>query len=155
MGDMLTLIEKAQATVDEEKARELQDKMRRDAFTLDDFRNQLQQVRRMGSVGDLLKMIPGLSRMKELKDLSPDDKELKRVEAIIGSMTPGEREDASLINAGRRRRIALGSGTTVQDVNMLLKQYGELRKMMRMMQGKGMKGKLKKKLGLFGGRSPF
>jgi signal recognition particle subunit SRP54 len=143
MGDVLTLIEKAQATIDESKAKELQEKLKTDTFSLEDFRDQLRQVRKMGSIGDLMSMIPGLSKVADLKKYQPDDKELLRVEAIINSMTPGERRDAGILNGSRRRRIALGSGTTVQDVNLLLKNYAEVRKMIRLL-GKGKKGALRK-----------
>jgi signal recognition particle subunit SRP54 len=143
MGDVLTLIEKAQATIDESKAKELQEKLKTDTFSLEDFRDQLRQVRKMGSIGDLMSMIPGLSKVADLKKYQPDDKELLRVEAIINSMTPGERRDAGILNGSRRRRIALGSGTTVQGVNLLLKNYAEVRKMIRLL-GKGKKGALRK-----------
>ena len=143
MGDVLTLIEKAQATIDETKARELQEKLKSDTFSLEDFRDQLRQVRKMGSIGDLVSMIPGLSKVADLKKYQPDDRELVRVEAIINSMTRQEREDASLINGSRRRRIAQGSGTTVQDVNLVLKNYAEVRKMIRLL-GQGKKKALRK-----------
>jgi signal recognition particle subunit SRP54 len=141
MGDMLTLIEKAQAGIDQEKALELQEKLRTDSFTLEDFRDQMRQVRKMGSLSDIMAMIPGLSKVADLKKHQPDDREVVRIEAIINSMTPEERRDSSLMNGSRRRRVALGSGATVQDVNIMLKNYGEVRKMMRML-GKG-GGKMK------------
>ena len=132
MGDVLTLIEKAEATFDEKKARELEKKIRKDAFTLDDFRDQLQQIRKMGSLESILGMIPGLSKkMGGMGGLQVDEKELVRVEAIINSMTPRERANVLVINGSRRLRIANGSGTTVQDVNQLLKRYTEARKMMK------------------------
>jgi signal recognition particle subunit SRP54 len=140
MGDVLTLIEKAQAATTEDKAKELLEKLKTDTFSLEDFRDQLRQVRKMGSLGDLMAMIPGLSRVADLKKYQPDDRELVRVEAIINSMTVAERRDAAIINGSRRRRIALGSGTSVQDVNLLLKNYNEVRKMIRLLgKGKGAK----------------
>ena len=143
MGDVLTLIEKAQATIDEEKAKELSEKLKTDTFTLEDFRDQLRQVRKMGSLSDIMAMIPGLSRMADLKKLQPDERELVRVGAIIDSMTPAERRDAAIINGSRRRRIAMGSGTTVQEVNTLLKNYNEVRKVIRLL-GKGKTKALRK-----------
>ena len=144
MGDVLTLIEKAEATFDEKKARELEKKIRKDAFTLDDFRDQLQQIRKMGSLESILGMIPGLSKkMGGMGGLQVDEKELVRVEAIINSMTPRERANVLVINGSRRLRIANGSGTTVQDVNQLLKRYTEARKMMKrftQMEKKGGRG---------------
>jgi len=143
MGDVLTLIEKAQANIDEGKARELQEKLKSDTFSLEDFRDQLRQVRKMGSLADIMGMIPGLSKVVDLKKHQPDEKELGRVEAIINSMTRSERFDYTMINGSRRKRIALGSGTTVQDVNLLLKNYAEVRKMMRLL-GKGSKKALRR-----------
>jgi signal recognition particle subunit SRP54 len=132
MGDVLTLIEKAEATFDETKARELEKKIRKDTFTLEDFQDQLQQVRKMGSLESLLGMIPGLSkRAKESGGLDIDERELIRVEAIINSMTPKERANSLIINGSRRLRIARGSGTTVQEINQLLKRYTQARKMMK------------------------
>ena len=146
MGDVLTLIEKAEATFDEKKARELEKKIRKDAFTLDDFRDQLQQIRKMGSLESILGMIPGLSKkMGGMGGLQVDEKELVRVEAIINSMTPRERANVLVINGSRRLRIANGSGTTVQDVNQLLKRYTEARKMMKrftQMEKKGGRGRM-------------
>jgi len=140
MGDILTLVEKAQATVDEQQARELEKKIRKNEFTLEDFRSQLTQIKKMGSIKDMLSMIPGFNKVKALKNINPDEKELVRVSAIIDSMTRKERHNYLLIDGQRRKRIALGSGTTVQDVNRLLKSYGEMRKMMKKMTSKdGMK----------------
>ncbi|MCK9391147.1 MAG: signal recognition particle protein [Syntrophales bacterium] len=140
MGDILTLVEKAQATVDEQQARELEKKIRKNEFTLEDFRTQLTQIKKMGSIKDMLSMIPGFNKIKALKNIDPDEKELGRVTAIIDSMTRKERYNYLLIDGQRRKRIALGSGTTVQDVNRLLKNYGEMRKMMKKMTSKdGMK----------------
>ncbi len=140
MGDVMTLIEKAQSQVDEDRAADLQRKLMADEFTLEDFRDQLGQIRSMGSLDQLVGMLPGMGR--QLGNIDLDDGELARVEAIISSMTPGERTQPEVINGSRRRRIALGSGTRVQDVNRLLKQYGEARKMMRQLSGmsKGRKG---------------
>jgi signal recognition particle subunit SRP54 len=142
MGDVLTLIEKAEAAFDEKKAKELEKKIRKDSFTLEDFRDQLQQIRKMGSLESILNMIPGLpKKMKGMGGLQVDEKELGRVEAIINSMTLKERANFTIINGSRRLRIAAGSGTTVQEVNRLLKQYGQARKMMKQfskMGGKGM-----------------
>ncbi len=147
MGDVLTLIEKAEATFDEEKAKELEKKIRKDSFTLEDFRDQLQQVRKMGSLESILGMIPGLpKKMKGEGGLDIDEKELVRVESIINSMTPKERVNFTIINGSRRLRIARGSGTTVQEVNQLLKQYAQARKMMKrfiQMEKKGLpKGRM-------------
>jgi signal recognition particle subunit SRP54 len=148
MGDILTLVEKAQETVDEKKAKELARKIRRSEFTLEDFRDQLVSIRKMGSIEDLLGMIPGMGgKMKELKAAAPDEKELSRVVAIIDSMTREERENAKIINGSRRKRIALGSGTTVQDVNRLLKNFH---------QAEGMLKRFSKAGGRKGGRNlPF
>jgi signal recognition particle subunit SRP54 len=146
MGDVLTLIEKAEATFDEKKAKELEKKIRKDSFTLEDFRDQLQQIRKMGSLESILGMIPGLSKkMAGMGGLQVDEKELVRVEAIINSMTPRERVNFLVINGSRRLRIANGSGTTVQDVNQLLKRYAEARKMMKrftQMEKKGGRGRM-------------
>ena len=132
MGDVLTLIEKAETAFDEKQAKELERKIRKDAFTLEDFRDQLQQIRKMGSLESILGMIPGLpKKMGNPEGLTVDEKELVRVEAIINSMTPRERANFTLVNGSRRLRIAQGSGTTVQDVNQLLKRYAQARKMMK------------------------
>ena len=140
MGDILTLVEKAQATVDENQARELEKKIRKNEFTLEDFRNQLTQIRKMGSLSDIMGMIPGLGKMKEMKKMAPDEGELVRIAAIIDSMTKKERQNYLIIDGERRKRIAMGSGTTVQDINKLLKSYGEMRKLMKKMTSKdGMK----------------
>ena len=134
MGDVLGLIEKAQDTIDQKKALELQNKLKTDSFTLEDFRDQLRQIRKMGSLEQIISMIPGLNKMKQLKGLAPDEKELIRVEAIINSMTPQERRSYTIINASRRKRIANGSGTAVQDVNRLLKNYTAMNKMLKKMR---------------------
>lgn len=143
MGDVLTLIEKAQANVDEEKAKELEKKMRTASFTLDDFLEQLGQVRQMGPLEDLLKMMPGMNKMKGLKNLKIDEKQLAHVEAIIQSMTKEEKTHPEVINSSRRRRIAKGSGTSVPEVNRLLKQFEDMKKMMKQMTGMQQKGRKK------------
>ena len=140
MGDVLSLIEKAQAVVDDQQAAQLEKKLRQNEFTLDDFRDQLLQVSKMGPLGDLLGMIPGLGRHKQLKNLQVDEKELDHVVAIINSMTPEERRRHMLINGSRRKRIADGSGTSVQAVNRLLKNYGQMLKMMKKINKGGMRG---------------
>ena len=132
MGDMLTLIEKAQDTFDQEKALELQQKLKKNTFTLEDFRDQLVQVRKLGSLEQIISMIPGFNKMKQFKKgMMPDEREFIKIEAIINSMTPQERKKYNIINASRRRRIAKGSGTTVQDVNQLLKNYAQMNKMLK------------------------
>jgi signal recognition particle subunit SRP54 len=143
MGDVLTLIEKAQANVDEEKARELEQKMRTASFTFDDFLEQLGQVRNMGPLDELLKMMPGANKIKGLNNLQVDEKQISHVEAIIKSMTKEEKVRPEVINAGRRKRIAKGSGTSVQEVNRLLKQFDDMKKMMKQMSGMQQKGKKK------------
>lgn len=131
MGDVLSIIEKAQESFDFEKAQELEKKLRKDSFTLDDFLDQLQQIKKMGPLDQILGMIPGMGNLKKMQDLEVDDKEIKRIEAIILSMTRKERRDPAIINGSRRKRIAAGSGTRVQDVNRLLKQFAETQKMMK------------------------
>ncbi|MBO8176502.1 MAG: signal recognition particle protein [Bacillus sp. (in: Bacteria)] len=143
MGDVLTLIEKAQATVDQEKAKELEQKMRTMSFTLDDFLEQLGQVRQMGPLDELIKMLPGANRIKGLNNLQIDEKQISHVEAIIRSMTKEEKLHPEIINASRRKRIAKGSGTSVQEVNRLLKQFEEMKKMMKQMSNMQQKGKKK------------
>ncbi len=145
MGDVMTMIEKAQETFDEKQAEEIARKFRQDAFTLEDFLDQLQQVRKLGSFEQILSMLPGMGALKELKKLKVDEKEFVRMEAIIRSMTGEERRNVDVMNASRRRRIAIGSGTSVQDVNRLLKGYEDSRRMMRQMMGGG--GATKKKKG--------
>jgi signal recognition particle subunit SRP54 len=140
MGDVLTLIEKAQDAVDEKKAAELEKKLRKSQFTLEDFRDQMVQIRKMGSLGDIMKMIPGMGKMKQLKNLDVDETEFVRIEAIINSMTPRERHQHTIINGSRRRRIAKGSGTRVQDVNRLLKNYIQMLKMLKKINKGGMRG---------------
>jgi len=144
MGDVLSLIEKAQEAFDDRQAEEMARKFREDSFSLEDFRNQLRQIRKLGSFDQILSMLPGMGMLKEIKKMQVDEKEFVRMEAIINSMTRVERRNVDLINASRRRRIANGSGTTVQDVNRLLKSYGEARKMMRQVVGGGSATKKKK-----------
>jgi len=136
MGDILTFVEKAQAAVDEKQARELEKKIRKNEFTLEDFRDQLKQIRSMGSIQDIIGMIPGLGKIKALKNVSPDEKELTKTTAIIDSMTKKERQNYLIIDGQRRKRIAKGSGTAVQDVNILLRNYVEMRKIMKKMTTK-------------------
>jgi len=141
MGDVLSLVEKAQAAVDQTKAETLAKKLREDTFSLEDFRDQLKQLRQMGPLDQILGMLPFGKMLKGApKDLDGESADLDRFDAIIGSMTPGERHNPETINGSRRQRIARGSGTNVQDVNRLLKQYAQLRKVMK--QFKGMEGKL-------------
>ncbi len=173
MGDVLSLIEKAQSAIDSKTAEKMVKKIKADEFTLADFLDQLQQVKKLGSLNDILGMIPGLSGLKKKlggMDIDLDGKEVKHMEAIILSMTPKERQNVDIIDAKRRKRIAMGSGTRVQDVNRLLKQFGEMRKMMRKMKNQQMqvqqskkgkkskKGKPSKKLPSIGdlfGKLPF
>ena len=145
MGDVLSLIEKAEQAIDRDDAEDLEEKLRKNQFTLDDFRKQLKMIRRMGPLESIMGMIPGLGGMKQLAENKPDERQMGRVEAIIGSMTAGERRDESIINGSRRKRIARGSGTGVEDVNRLLKQFREMKRMMQMISqgqipgmGKGM-----------------
>ena len=140
MGDVLSLIEKAEQAIDEDDAADLEEKLRKNAFTLDDFRKQLKTIRRMGPLESILGMIPGLGDLKQLADNKPDEKQMGRVEAIICSMTPDERRNDRIINGSRRKRIAKGSGTTVEEVNRLLKQFIEMRKVLAMMSQGGIKG---------------
>ena len=144
MGDILSLIEKAEEVVDKKKAVELQEKLLSDSFTLEDFRDQLKQIRKMGTLEQILGMLPSIGPLKDMQKVKVDEKELVRVEAIINSMTPKERRNHQLINGSRRKRIAKGSGTSVQQVNQLLKQYAQTRKMMKGMKnsffGRRLKG---------------
>jgi signal recognition particle subunit SRP54 len=144
MGDILSLIEKAEEVVDKKKALELQEKMLSDSFTLEDFRDQLKQIRKLGALDQILAMLPSIGPFKDLQKVKVDEKELVRVEAIINSMTPKERRNHQIINGSRRKRIAKGSGTSVQQVNQLLKQYAQTQKMMKGMKnsffGKRLKG---------------
>ena len=140
MGDVLTMIEKAQAVVDEKQAAELERKLRKSQFTLEDFRDQMVQIRKMGSLSDILDMIPGMGKMKQMKHLDVDESEFVRIEAMINSMTRQERQNHTIINGSRRRRIANGSGTKVQDVNRLLKNYTQVLKMIKKINKGGMRG---------------
>ena len=146
MGDVLSLVERAQQVFDEKQAVKLEKKLKAQSFTLEDFREQLRQVRGMGSLEQLMGMIPGLSRVKGLPDVSAQERELKRVEAIIDSMTPTERQRPEILNGSRRKRIAGGSGTTVAEVNRLLKQFAEMHKMMRQLMKAGKGGRLPRHL---------
>jgi signal recognition particle subunit SRP54 len=132
MGDVLSLIEKAEAALDEGEAEKLEEKLRKNQFTLDDFRSQLKTIKRMGPLESVLGMIPGMGQIKELAQNKPDEKQLGRVEAIISSMTAAERSNDSIISGSRRKRIAAGSGTSVEDVNRLLKQFNEMRRVIKM-----------------------
>src|SRR5579872_6702184 len=143
MGDVLSFIEKAEQAIDKKQAVEMQRKLIENEFTLEDFRDQLRQLRKLGPLESLLGMMPQVGMMKELKNVKIDEKEITRVVAIIDSMTPGERANHMIINGNRRKRIAKGSGTSVQEINQLLKQYAQARKMMKTFSG----GFLGKKLG--------
>jgi signal recognition particle subunit SRP54 len=144
MGDVVTLVEKAQDAFDEKKAAKLEEKLRRAEFTLEDFLDQLQQIKKMGSLQSLLSMIPGAGN--QLENVSVDDKAFVRTEAIINSMTLAERRNPQILNGSRRKRIARGSGTRVQEVNQLMNQFGQMKKMIKMMKGKSPKSM---------GRMPF
>ena len=135
MGDVLTLIERAQETYDEKQAARMTEKLRKNSFTLEDMLEQMEQVRKMGPIGQLIEMIPGMGGMAKQAQASVERGDLGRVQAIIRSMTPQERRDPNILNGSRRRRIAQGSGTRLQDVNQLVKQFGELQKMMKQMSG--------------------
>ncbi|MFD0698413.1 signal recognition particle protein [Paenibacillus sp. GCM10027628] len=156
MGDVLTLIEKAQAGIDMDKAKEMERKMRNAEFTFEDFLDQMEQVKKLGPLDQILDMLPGANKIKGMKDLKVDDKQMARVEAIVKSMTKEEKRKPELLNANRRKRIASGSGNTVQEVNRFIKQFEDMRKMMKQFSGmmgpKGAKGM--KKLGK-GFKFPF
>jgi signal recognition particle subunit SRP54 len=134
MGDVLTFIERAEQTVDADQAAELERKIRKQEFGLDDFLDQMKQVRRMGPIGGLIGMLPGFGQLKQLKNAKVDERELDRIEAIVTSMTLAERRNPKIIDGSRRKRIAAGSGTTVQAVNQLVKQFAQMQKMMRALQ---------------------
>lgn len=157
MGDVLSLIEKAQQGVDEEKAKELEKKMRTSSFTFDDFLEQLEQVKGLGSLDDLMNMIPGANKMKGMKNANMDPKQIDNVQAIIRSMTLEERNNPDILNVSRKRRIAKGSGRSLQEVNRLIKQFGDMKKMMKQFTGSNKKGKKGKRGGnLFQGMNlPF
>lgn len=145
MGDVLTLIEKAQSSLDMEKAKELEAKMRKNETDFEDFLNQLEQIQKIGSIDKIMDMIPGMGGMKaQMGDIEKGKKELKKTKAIIQSMTVKERRNPSILNASRKKRIARGSATTVADVNRLIKQFNEMKKMMKMFQSGNMMGKMKK-----------
>jgi signal recognition particle subunit SRP54 len=154
MGDVLSLIEKAEAAIDVGDAQKLEQKLRANEFTLEDFRDQLRTIRKMGPLESILGMIPGMGNIKQLADNKPDERQLNRIEAIIGSMTPHERRRHDVINGSRRKRIARGSGTSVEEVNRLLKQFVQMRKMLKQLGamqggGKGMRGAMKALRGRF------
>jgi len=133
MGDIVSLVEKAQEQFDEEEAKKLRKKLAQDRFSFNDFLKQIQQVKKMGNIKDLASMIPGMS--KAVKDMDFDNDSFKGIEAIIGSMTPEERDNPSVINGSRRKRIATGSGTSITEVNRLIKQFDDTRKMMKNIRG--------------------
>ena len=133
MGDIVSLVERAQEQFDEKQAKELEKKIRKNQFDFSDFLNQIQQIKKMGNLKDLAAMIPGLG--SKIKDIDIDDSVLKSIEAIINSMTPKERSNPKIINQSRRMRIAKGSGTTLQDVNRLMKQFDQMRTMMKLVTG--------------------
>ena len=141
MGDVLSLIEKAEGAFDEDQAREMERKLRENTFDLNDYLVQLQQMRKMGPLDEILSMIPGLGNARQLKDVKIDEKDIGRVEAILRSMTLDERSDPSILNGSRRRRIAMGSGTSVQDVNRLMNQFNEMKRMVRAMTAAEESGK--------------
>jgi signal recognition particle subunit SRP54 len=137
MGDVLTLVERAQEVVDQKQAAQMEEKLRKASFTLEDFLDQLQQVQKMGPLGQIMSMIPGMGGMANEAQAAVDRGDLRRIEAIIRSMTPAERRDPHLLNGSRRRRIAAGSGTTLTDVNRLVKQFTEMQKLMKQLAGGG------------------
>lgn len=150
MGDMLTLIEKAVAAVDEEKAEKMAAKLREAEFTLEDFQEQLNQMKEMGPIDQLIGMIPGLGNAKQLRNLEVDESHLKKIEAIIQSMTPQERRRPEIISGSRRKRIAAGSGTRIQDVNRLLKQFSQTKQMLKQFSGASMgKSRGRRRKGMF------
>jgi signal recognition particle subunit SRP54 len=140
MGDILTLVERAQEVVDEKQALKMQEKLRKAEFTLEDFLDQLQQVQKMGPIGQLMGMIPGMGGYAKEAEKAVERGEIRRTEAIIRAMTPRERRDPNVLNGSRRRRIAAGSGTSLPEVNRLVKQFGEMQKLMKQLSGKGRKG---------------
>jgi signal recognition particle subunit SRP54 len=140
MGDVVSLVERAQEQFDEQEARKMQKKIAKNQFGFDDFLDQIAQIKKMGNMKDLMGMIPGMGKM--MKNIDIDDDAFKGIEAIIHSMTPEERRDPKIINGSRRKRICAGSGTTIQDVNRLMKQFDDMNKMMKMMQGGGGKGRM-------------
>jgi len=157
MGDVLTLVEKAHSVFDEVEAKRLQEKLKKNKFDLEDFRNQLQQVKKLGSLESIMGMIPGMGKMmKQMEGMQPPEKEMKRIEAIINSMTPKERTNHTIINGSRRLRIAKGSGTSVQEVNLLLKRFVDAQRVVQQLQKMGPMGLMKGMKGLKGmGRGAF
>jgi signal recognition particle subunit SRP54 len=141
MGDVVALVERAQEQFDEEEAKRLQKKIMKNKFDFNDFMNQIQQIKKMGNIKDLASMIPGVG--KAIRDVDIDDDAFKSIEAIIQSMTPKERANPDILNTSRRQRIAKGSGTNIQEVNRLLKQFDQTRKMMKMVTGGGMMNMMK------------
>ncbi len=152
MGDVVSLVERAQQQFDEKQAAELQKKIRKNQFDFNDFRAQIQQIKKMGNMKDLVGMIPGAS--KALKDVEIDDNAFKPIEAIIDSMTPKERENPDIIDQRRRMRIAKGSGTSIEEVNKLIKQFMDMRKVMKQMSNPGMMAKMMRNMPKMPGR-PF
>ena len=138
MGDVVALVEKAQQVFDEEEAQRLNKKIRKNQFDFDDFKSQLEQIKKMGNIKDLVGMLPGVGKM--IKDVDISDDAFKPIEAIINSMTPEERDNPDVINGSRRKRLAKGSGTSIQQVNNLLKQFNEMRKMMKKMNKMSKRG---------------
>lgn len=158
MGDVLSLIEKAQQDVDEDKAKDLEKKMRTSSFTLEDFLEQLDQVKNLGPLDDIMKMIPGMNKMKGMDKLNMNEKQIDHIKAIIQSMTPSERNEPEKLNVSRKKRIAKGSGRSVQEINRLMKQFNDMKKMMKQFSGggKGKKGKRKQMENMMNGMNlPF
>ncbi|MGO4543847.1 signal recognition particle protein [Paenibacillus sp. 2TAB23] len=159
MGDMLSLIEKAQMNIDADKAKEMERKMRTAEFTFDDFLEQMEQVRNLGPLDQIMDMLPGMNKMKGMKDMKVDEKQIGRVEAIVRSMTKAEKQKPELLNHSRRKRVAAGSGTTIVEVNRLIKQFDDMKKMMKqfssMMGPKGPKGGKKGLKGMLGKNMKF
>lgn len=159
MGDMLSLIEKAQSNIDADKAAEMERKMRTAEFTFDDFLEQMEQVRKLGPLDQIMDMLPGMNKMKGMKDMKVDEKQIGRVEAIVRSMTKEEKQKPELLNHSRRKRVAAGSGTTIVEVNRLIKQFDDMKKMMKqfssMMGPKGPKGGKKGLKGMLGKNMKF
>ncbi|OGP31955.1 MAG: signal recognition particle protein [Deltaproteobacteria bacterium GWC2_42_11] len=154
MGDVLTLIEKAHEAVDVKKAKEMEEKLRKDSFTLEDFREQLHQIKKMGSIENILSMMPGFKELQKSHGVNPDPKDLIKIEAIINSMTKEERRKPDVLNGSRRKRIAKGSGTTVQDVNKLIKQYLQIKQMMKVFARSGSRAMFGRTLNAFRGFMP-
>lgn len=148
MGDVVSLVERAQEQFDEEEAKKLQKKIQKNKFDFNDFYHQIQQIKKMGNLKELAGMIPGVG--KAIRDVDIDDNAFKGIEAIIQSMTPKERTNPEILNTSRRQRIAKGSGTSYQEVNRLIKQFDQMRKMMKMVTGGGMKGMMSRMKGMPG-----